>query len=61
VQLIAAGRTGLMVALRDGNYGHAPCEAVLAAAKHVDVDRLYDCARYRARLAAVEGMPMFLY
>lgn len=61
VQLIERGETGRMVALRDGNYCHSPADSVFSGAKHVDVERLYDRDRYRARLKSIEGMPMFLY
>ncbi len=61
VQLIERGETGRMVALVGGNYCHVPASSVLAGSKHVDVERLYDHAHYRARLKSVEGMPMFLY
>lgn len=61
VQKIEAGETGRMLALRDGNYTSVPIDTLLCGTKSVDVDALYDPARYRARLTHVEGMPMFLY
>jgi 6-phosphofructokinase 1 len=61
VQLVERGETGRLVALRDGNYDHADINAVEAESKHVDVDRLYDRSRYRARIRDIRGMPMFLY
>lgn len=61
VQKIEAGETGRMLALRDGNYCHVPIDTLLGGTKTVDVDRLYDRARYRPKLTHVEGMPMFLY
>jgi 6-phosphofructokinase len=61
VQLIQSGRTGRMVTLKDGKYGHVPAETLLEGRKSVDVGGLYDAASYRAKLIRVEGMPMFLY
>lgn len=61
VQLIQSGRTGRMVTLSDGNYGHVPIDTLLKAQRHVKVDALYDPAAYRAKLMRIEGMPMFLY
>lgn len=61
VQLIEQQRFGQMVAVRDGNYAHVPIDSVLKQAKRVDVANLYDPAAYRAKIAAVNGMPMFLY
>ena len=61
VQLLRDGIDGRMVALTDGNYCHVPIATLLEQRKSVDVDRLYDGDRYRARLQRVEDMPMFLY
>ena len=61
VQLIQAGNTGRMLALRDGNYCHLPIDTLLEATKTVDVAGLYDPETYRAKLLRIEGLPMFLY
>jgi ATP-dependent phosphofructokinase / diphosphate-dependent phosphofructokinase len=61
VQLIQAGETGRMVTLSDGNYCHVPADTLLGGTKVVDVDGLYDRTNYRAKLARVQGKPMFLY
>lgn len=61
VQLLERGNTGRLVALRDGNYRHVPLAIVTEGAKRVDVGRHYNAASFRARIAEVEGMPMFLY
>jgi len=61
VQLIQAGETGRMVTLTDGNYSHVPADTLLGGTKAVDVEGLYDRANYRAKLARVQGKPMFLY
>lgn len=61
VQLIQAKDTGRMVTLTDGNYNHVPIDTLLHGVKTVDADGLYDRAQYRAKLARVQGKPMFLY
>lgn len=61
VQLIQARETGRMVTLTDGNYCHVPADALLGGTKTVDVEGLYDRDGYRAKLARVQGKPMFLY
>ncbi len=59
--LIAQGRSGRMVALRDGKYTHIPLSTVISGIKRVDVDELYDRENYRPKVAGMLGKPMFLY
>ncbi len=59
--LICQGRSGRMVALRDGKYTHLPLSTVISGIKRVDVDELYDRDRYRPKVANMLGKPMFLY
>lgn len=61
VQEIAAGRTGFMTAVRDGNYTTVPAATCASGGKRVDVDAFYDRDAYRPRIAQVKGTPMFLY
>ncbi len=61
IRKIELGETGVMLALRDGNYSHVPIDTLLGGTKSVDVATLYDPLRYRPKLMHVEGMPMFLY
>ena len=61
VQLLAQGKSGLMTAIRDGNYTTVPADTPAQGKKRVDVGALYDAASYRPRIATIEGMPMFLY
>ena len=61
VQLLESGTAGQMVALTRGTYGHVPIGTLLTGTKSVDVGALYDRQAYRAKLASVAGMPMFLY
>jgi 6-phosphofructokinase len=59
--LIIQGRSGRMVALRDGKYTHIPLSTVISGTKRVDVDELYDKEHYRPKVANMLGKPMFLY
>ena len=61
VQLIAAGDTGRMVALRAGRYTTVPIETPIQGSKRVDVAELYDPDRYRPRVRRLLDKPMFLY
>jgi ATP-dependent phosphofructokinase / diphosphate-dependent phosphofructokinase len=59
--LISQGRSGRMVALRDGKYTHIPLSTVISGIKRVDVDEMYDRSQYRPKVANMLGKPMFLY
>ncbi len=61
VQLLEARTFGRMVSVKRGAYDHVPIETLLTGTKSVDVKALYDPRAYRAKLARIEGMPMFLY
>ena len=61
VQALEAGETGLMMALRDGNYATVPIDTCVQGEKRVDVAELYDCDAYRPIIRTVRGKPMFLY
>jgi 6-phosphofructokinase 1 len=61
VDLIDQGRSGRMVALRDGMYTHVPLNRVVSGVKRVDVDEMYDVEQYRPKIADMLGKPMFLY
>jgi len=61
IDLIKAGASGRMVALRDGTYTHIPLSTVTGGIKRVDVDELYDVKEYRPKVRHVIGKPMFLY
>jgi 6-phosphofructokinase len=58
--LVLAGASGRLVALRDGNYTDVPLTATGEGHKRVDVDALYDVDAYRPKLRDVQGKPMFL-
>jgi 6-phosphofructokinase len=59
--LTAAGVSGRLTALRDGNYADVPLEVTREGQRRVDVDALYDVEEYRPKVRRVDGKPMFLY
>lgn len=61
VQTLAKGESGLMMALRNGNYTRVPVDTCVLGTKRVDVDRLYDTKAYRPMIKDVLDKPMFLY
>jgi len=61
VQSLEAGESGLMMALRDGNYGTVPVDTCIQGEKRVDVAELYDTGTYRPIIRKVRGKPMYLY
>jgi ATP-dependent phosphofructokinase / diphosphate-dependent phosphofructokinase len=61
MDLVSQGRSGRMVALRDGVYTHVPLSRVISGVKRVDVDEMYDREQYRPKIADMLGKPMFLY
>jgi len=61
MDLVCHGRSGRMVALRDGVYTQVPLNQVIAGTKRVDVDEMYDVEQYRPKIADMLGKPMFLY
>jgi 6-phosphofructokinase 1 len=61
VQALEAGESGLMMALRDGNYATVPIDTCVRGEKRVDVAELYDSDSYRPIIRTVRGKPMYLY
>jgi len=61
VQCLEAGESGLMMALRDGNYETVPVDISIKGEKRVDVGELYDTTTYRPIIRNVRTKPMFLY
>ena len=61
VQCLEAGESGLMMALRDGNYETVPVDTCVQGEKRVDVAELYDAEAYRPLIRRVRGKPMYLY
>ena len=61
LDLLAMGKTGRMVAMRDGRYTDVSAESPTLGVKHVDVRALYDVDNYRPKVWHALGKPMFLY
>lgn len=61
VQFLEQGKTGLMMALQDGNYTAVPIDICISGIKRVDVAELYDAEAYRPKISSVFDKPMFLY
>jgi len=60
VQLLAQGRHGLMMSVRDGKYAAIPADTCTLSKRRVDIDTLYDRTEYRPRIPGILGKPMFL-
>ncbi|MEA2651923.1 MAG: ATP-dependent phosphofructokinase / diphosphate-dependent phosphofructokinase [Chloroflexota bacterium] len=60
VDLLAEGQFGRMVAVRDGKYAHAPLPERSAGARTLDVEAMYNTARFRPRYEAKLGSPLLL-
>ncbi len=60
MDLLADGVTGRMVAIREGKYGHTDLPDPAQGARHLDVDALYNAARFRPRYEAKLGAPLLL-
>ena len=60
-ELLLAGSSGQMVAIRAGVYSSTGLEVLAQGARKVDVEALYDEDAYRPRIRALAGKPMFLY
>jgi 6-phosphofructokinase 1 len=60
VDLLADGQTGRMVAVRDGNYAHAPLPERSLGARQLDVAAMYNTKRFRPRYEDKLGAPLLL-
>jgi 6-phosphofructokinase 1 len=58
--LVMAGSSGRLVALRKGAYTHVPLTETRQGARKVDVETLYDVEAYRPKIRRLEDLPMFL-
>jgi ATP-dependent phosphofructokinase / diphosphate-dependent phosphofructokinase len=61
IQTLEEGKSGLMMALRNGNYETVPVDISIQGEKRVDVPELYDPHEYRSIIRNVRTKPMFLY
>jgi ATP-dependent phosphofructokinase / diphosphate-dependent phosphofructokinase len=60
VDLLSEGIFGRMVAVRDGNYEHAPLPERGLGARQLDVPTMYNVERFRPRYEAKLGSPLLL-
>jgi 6-phosphofructokinase len=60
VQLLADGRHGLMMTVRDGKYAAVPAATCTQGKRRVDVGAVYDRDAYRPCISGIAGKPMFL-
>lgn len=60
VQFIEEGRSGLMMAIKDGCYVTQPADIHTKGSHRVDIDGMYDVENYRPAISKVEGTPMYL-
>ena len=60
MDLLADGKFGRMVAIRDGKYAETSLPAAGSRARRVDVDRMYNVARFRPRYDGRIGRPLLL-
>ncbi|MGH2427776.1 MAG: 6-phosphofructokinase [Candidatus Limnocylindria bacterium] len=60
VDLLEAGNFGRMVAIRDGKYAHAPLPERSLGARTIDVEAMYNAARFRPRYERKLGTPLLL-
>jgi 6-phosphofructokinase 1 len=60
LDLIEAGKSGLLVAVRKGVYDTVPVDAVIGATKNVDVERFYNTDRLRPNYRTFANKPLFI-
>ena len=60
MDLLADGRFGRMVAIRDGKYAETGLPAPGSKARRVDVPAMYNTERFRPRYDGRMGLPMLL-
>lgn len=60
LDLILEGRSGLLVAVRNGVYSPVPVEAVVGTKKVVDVGLYYDTERMRPKYDRFSSRPLFI-
>ncbi len=60
LDLILEGRSGLLVAVRNGVYSPVPVELVVGSKKVVDVDLYYETHRMRPKYDTFRSRPLFI-
>lgn len=61
LEQLAAGQSGILVALQGGTYTTVPLDVVAGGMRPVDVAALYDAENYRPRVGEIAGKPMFMF
>lgn len=61
MQQLENSKSGVMMALWNGNYTIVPVDTCIQGEKRVDVGELYDAANYRPSVRGALDKPMFLY
>jgi 6-phosphofructokinase 1 len=60
VDLLAEGRFGRMLAVRDGKYAHTQLPNESVPSRRIDVAAMYNAKRFRPRYEAKLGSPLLL-
>ncbi len=60
IRRIEDGKTGLMMAIKDGCYTTQPADISTKGEHRIDVEAMYDVETYRPRISNLSGMPMYL-
>ena len=58
--LVQQGKSGLLVAVRNGVYEPVPIDLVVGASKVVDVEQFYATDRLRPKFTEFAGKPLFI-
>ena len=60
LDLVGQGKSGVLVAVRDGVYRHVSIDAVVGAKKAVDVELFYETERLRPKYTTFGEKPLFI-
>ncbi len=60
LDLIEAGKSGRLVAVRNGCYDSVPIDVVTGRKKVVDIDTFYNCDRLRPKYTTFGSQPLFI-
>jgi len=60
LDLVLAGKSGLLVAINDGRYGSVPLSLVTEHKKVVNVEEYYNIDRLRPKYETFQGRPLFI-
>jgi len=60
LDLVLAGKSGLLVSINDGRYGSVPLSVVTEHKKVVNVEEYYNIDRLRPKYETFQGRPLFI-